>query len=41
MSCKKFLQAAQVIDGPEDDDDEFDLQQFQRLLADQDTDDAL
>ncbi len=38
-----FLQTAQVIDDPQDDDDEFDLQQCQcqRLLADQDTDDAL
>ena len=41
MSCKMFLQTAQVIDGPEDDDDEFDSQQFQQLPADQDTDDAL
>ncbi len=38
---KMFLQIAQVIDDPQDDDDDFDLQKCQRLLADQDTDDAL
>jgi hypothetical protein len=38
---KMFLQTAQVMDGPQDDDDDFDSQQCQQLLADQDTHDAL